>query len=47
VTGDYVLDLGVDPRLATARVHETFVLVNVLIKTIVADIAATPAVPAP
>jgi hypothetical protein len=49
VTADYLLDIGVGvgAQLATARVHETFELVNGLIKTIVADIAATPSVPAP
>ena len=47
VTADYLLDVGVGTQLTTARVHETFGLVNGLIKTIVADIAATPSVPAP
>ena len=47
LTADYLLDDGVGTQLATARVHETFGQVNGLIKTIVADIAATPSVPAP
>jgi hypothetical protein len=47
VTADYLLDVGVGAQLATARVHETFELVNGLIKTIVAAIAPVPSVPAP